>query len=181
MPDLLPSIRRIVTEKDPNGRSRIAKDAPATVIHLVPERPGFRVVKMCGVRKSPPPAFPLPTRRWPRRASSLRLVGPFYASWDFPPEPQDPAELKASHDATFKGALNEAHRDHAAQKHPGMHETATLDYAIVLEGEVWSVMDEGETLLHAGDVLIQRGTNHCWANRSTRTARVAFILIDGTP
>jgi uncharacterized cupin superfamily protein len=61
-----------------------------------------------------------------------------------------------------------------------MHRTVTLDYAIVLEGEVWAVMDDGETLMRAGDVLIQRGTNHAWANRSGKTARVAFILIDGS-
>ena len=180
MPDFLPSVRRIVTEKDLNGRSRIAEDAPATVIHLVPERPGFRVVNVWRTEESPArisaPDTTVAQKGLvpPPGGTVLRIV-------DFPPEPQDPAALKASHDATFKGALNEAHRDHAAQKHPGMHETATLDYAIVLEGEVWSVMDEGETLLHAGDVLIQRGTNHCWANRSTRTARVAFILIDGMP
>ena len=60
-----------------------------------------------------------------------------------------------------------------------MHTTDTVDYAIVLEGEIWSVMDEGETLLRAGDVLIQRGTNHAWANRSNSTARIAFVLMDG--
>jgi uncharacterized cupin superfamily protein len=48
----------------------------------------------------------------------------------------------------------------------------------VLEGEIWAVMDAGETLLRAGDVLIQRGTNHAWANRSQETARIAFVLID---
>jgi uncharacterized cupin superfamily protein len=61
-----------------------------------------------------------------------------------------------------------------------MHRTETVDYAIVLEGEIYAVMDEGEALMRAGDVLIQRGTNHAWANRSGRTARIAFVLIDGT-
>jgi uncharacterized cupin superfamily protein len=63
---------------------------------------------------------------------------------------------------------------------PGRHRTETVDYAIVLEGEIYAVMDEGETLMRAGDVLIQRGTNHAWANRSSKTARIAFVLIDGT-
>ena len=61
-----------------------------------------------------------------------------------------------------------------------MHTTQTVDYAIVLEGEIYAVMDEGETLMRAGDVLVQRGTNHAWANRSANTARIAFVLIDGT-
>ena len=62
-----------------------------------------------------------------------------------------------------------------------MHRTNSIDYAIVLSGEIWAVMDVGETKMRAGDVLIQRGTNHAWANRSNRPARVAFVLIDAKP
>jgi uncharacterized cupin superfamily protein len=54
-----------------------------------------------------------------------------------------------------------------------------VDYAIVLHGEIYARMDEGETLMRAGDVLIQRGTNHAWANRSDDVCRIAFVLIDG--
>ena len=64
---------------------------------------------------------------------------------------------------------------------PMMHTTATTDYAIVLEGEVWAVMDEGETLLNAGDVLVQRAPNPSWSVRSDEPARVAFILVSATP
>src|ERR671934_195087 len=62
-------------------------------------------------------------------------------------------------------------------KHPGMHITDTIDYAIILFGEMYAVMDDGETLMRAGDVLVQRGTNHAWSNRSGQVCRVAFILI----
>jgi quercetin dioxygenase-like cupin family protein len=60
-----------------------------------------------------------------------------------------------------------------------MHVTPTIDYAIVLQGELYAVMDQDETLMKAGDVLIQRGTNHAWSNRSGAIARIAFILVDG--
>jgi naringenin degradation protein FdeH len=60
-----------------------------------------------------------------------------------------------------------------------MHRTQTVDYGIVLDGEVVLVLDDGETVLRAGDVVVQRGTSHRWENRSGATARVAFILIDG--
>jgi quercetin dioxygenase-like cupin family protein len=60
-----------------------------------------------------------------------------------------------------------------------MHRTQTVDYGIVLEGEVTLVVDEGETTVHQGDIVIQRGTNHAWANRSGRNCRIAFILVDG--
>jgi mannose-6-phosphate isomerase-like protein (cupin superfamily) len=66
-------------------------------------------------------------------------------------------------------------------KQPGFHQTDTVDYAIVLEGEVYAVLDEGETLMRAGDVLIQRGTHHAWSNRSGKVCRMAFILIDAEP
>ncbi|MBV8714963.1 MAG: cupin domain-containing protein [Chloroflexi bacterium] len=66
-------------------------------------------------------------------------------------------------------------------KLPGFHQTDTVDYAIVLEGEVYAVLDEGETLMRAGDVLIQRGTHHAWSNRSGKLCRMAFILIDAEP
>ena len=59
-----------------------------------------------------------------------------------------------------------------------MHTTDTIDYAIVLEGEIVAVMDRDETLLRAGDILIQRGTAHGWENRSDSIARIAFVLID---
>ena len=65
-------------------------------------------------------------------------------------------------------------------KHPLMHRTDTVDYAIVLSGEIWAVLDCEETLMHAGDVLIQRGTHHAWSNRTDTPCLVAFVLIDAS-
>ena len=81
--------------------------------------------------------------------------------------------------STFGGIFSDAQHDKTEGAHPGMHRTRSVDYAIILEGEIWSVMDKDETLMRAGDVLIQRGTNHAWANRSDKTARIAFVLLDG--
>ncbi len=64
---------------------------------------------------------------------------------------------------------------------PRMHRTETIDYVIVLEGEIEMDMDDSTVKLKAGDVMVQRGTNHAWANRSTARARVAFVLIDAKP
>ena len=60
-----------------------------------------------------------------------------------------------------------------------MHRTESIDYGIVLEGEIWLVLDDSETRLGPGDVVIQRGTDHAWDNRSDGVARIAFILVDG--
>jgi len=59
-----------------------------------------------------------------------------------------------------------------------MHRTSTLDYVVVIEGEVVLVLEGSETLLKQGDVVVQRGTNHAWENRSARRARIAFFHID---
>jgi quercetin dioxygenase-like cupin family protein len=66
-------------------------------------------------------------------------------------------------------------------RHPFMHRTDSLDYAIVLSGEIWMVMDgeKDDLLLKQGDTLIQRGNNHAWSNRGTEPCVMAFVLIDG--
>ena len=83
-------------------------------------------------------------------------------------------------------ASRNARRMNVASSHTGegsrhafMHRTETVDYGIVLDGELVLIMDLGETIVRAGDIVIQRGTNHGWANRSDRNCRIAFILIDG--
>jgi quercetin dioxygenase-like cupin family protein len=62
-----------------------------------------------------------------------------------------------------------------------MHRTETIDYVIVIAGEIDMDMDDSTVHLRAGDVMVQRGTNHAWINRGTERARVAFVLVDATP
>jgi quercetin dioxygenase-like cupin family protein len=64
------------------------------------------------------------------------------------------------------------------EPHPLMHQTDTLDYIIIISGEIYLIVDEEETLLHAGDVVIQRGTNHAWSNRSDSPCIQLAILLD---
>jgi uncharacterized cupin superfamily protein len=64
-------------------------------------------------------------------------------------------------------------------KYPGMHMTTTVDYAIVIEGEIIAIMEEGEALMRVGDMLIQHGTVHAWANRSDAICSIAFVPVDG--
>ena len=64
---------------------------------------------------------------------------------------------------------------------PHMHRTETIDYVIVIEGEIEMDMDDSTVKLKAGDIMVQRGTNHAWANRSDKRARVAFVLVDAKP
>lgn len=70
-----------------------------------------------------------------------------------------------------------AHRD----GRPGMHTTRTIDYMVVLDGEVTLLLDDGEVTLHKYDTVVQRGTAHHWENRGTEPARLAFVLLDAQP
>jgi quercetin dioxygenase-like cupin family protein len=62
-----------------------------------------------------------------------------------------------------------------------MHKTSTVDYIIVLKGEIHAVMEKGETLLRAGDILVQRGTNHSWSVRGNEPCIVAAVLVSAQP
>jgi uncharacterized cupin superfamily protein len=95
---------------------------------------------------------------------------------DFPPVTPEAENIDHQ---TLVRAMGAAHDDSGAQaRHPYMHRTRTLDYAIVLKGEIDLLLDDSEVHLRAGDVIVQQGTNHAWLNRGSRTCRVAFVLID---
>jgi hypothetical protein len=94
---------------------------------------------------------------------------------DIPPE-REWAALPSL--MTSNGVVTDPAR---SARHPGFHKTATVDYAVCLEGEVWMLLDEGETVLRAGDVIVQRGTYHAWSNRSDRVCRVLIVMVDADP
>lgn len=65
-------------------------------------------------------------------------------------------------------------------KRTPMHRTRTLDYVVVIEGEIVLILDDSEVTLRKSDVVVQRGTNHAWENRADRPARMAFFHIDAS-
>lgn len=169
--------RRVVTAIGPDGKSFIEEDGPTPAFRSVEARPGYHVSNIWITGAAPSPVMApdgieahqgvLP----PKGGSVLRVI-------EYPPDPADPEELARQYAAMFGKLFDDAHRPEGG--HPGMHTTETVDYAIVIEGEITAIMDDGsETPLRQGDVLIQRGTNHAWSNKSGKPAKVAFILIDG--
>ena len=104
-------------------------------------------------------------------------AGTMFRIVEFPPDEvwQD-LDIAESFKKMGSGDAHDGEADNAM-----MHETQTTDYAIVMEGEIWAVMEAGETKLQAGDVLVQRGTNHAWSNRSDNMAVVAFVLVGAAP
>lgn len=96
--------------------------------------------------------------------------GTIFRVVDFPPE-----GAARSREAILK-EMGVA--DPGGARHATMHRTNSVDYAIVIEGEIDMLLDDSEVHLEAGDVLVQQGTNHAWVNRGARTCRMAFVLID---
>jgi len=174
----LAPVRRVVTGEGGSGRSRIIADGAAAAL-TVAERPGYRVSNIW-VTGETPAAIGAADRVAAHRGIAPPPRGTILRVIDYPPDAKDPAERRRQLAATF-GALYRDAEHRIDDQHPGMHRTLTVDYAIVLEGEIYALMDEGEKLMKAGDVLIQRGTSHAWSNRSDKPARVAFVLIDAKP
>ncbi len=176
MPQPLPPVRRIVTAIGPAGRSYIAEDGASPATLELPGSP-YRNANLWRTAAAPSAiAAPdditahkgvLP----PPSGSVLRVI-------DFPPMAGSREEQAALVAKVFATLYPDADHHEGSERSASMHTTDTIDYAIVLAGEIWAVMDEDETLMRAGDVLIQRGTAHGWENRSGEMARVAFVLID---
>jgi mannose-6-phosphate isomerase-like protein (cupin superfamily) len=105
----------------------------------------------------------------PAGGSVFRIV-------DFPPEPP---EMRSADPASMHASLGEGvPKRGKPPRHPAMHRTRTVDYAIVMAGEIDMLLDDSEIHLKAGDVLVQQGTNHAWVNRGSEPCRIAFVLID---
>jgi hypothetical protein len=105
----------------------------------------------------------------PAGGSVLRIV-------DFPPTTAEMEALDVNYQQHAIGELSP--KRGLPPRHPFMHRTRSVDYALVLSGEIDMLLDEGEIHLKAGDILVQQGTNHAWVNRGTETCRIAFVLID---
>jgi mannose-6-phosphate isomerase-like protein (cupin superfamily) len=174
-------VRRVVTGHDSRGAAVIASDgALPTVVELV-AIPGTVFHEVWNTEGSPAPigngedpsigALRLPP---PALGTRIRFV-------DIPPDTEEFLRHGAAKMQEAFGQISdvEASTVKAGSPHPLMHRTQTVDYGVVISGEITLVLDEGETLLKVGDVVVQRGTNHAWANHSGKPCRMLFILVDG--
>ena len=176
-----PPIHRVVTGHDAAGKAIVTSSGPlptivelnaipGTVFHEVWSTTGVPAPVDNGVDPTVGPLMLPP----PKQGTRIRFV-------DIPP---DTAELLAHGAQRMKDAFTEA-GDAAVSTvkedspHPLMHRTESIDYGVVIEGEVTLVLDAAEVALKPGSVVVQRGTNHAWANRSGKPCRMLFVLLDG--
>lgn len=174
----LPPVRRIVTANDASGKSYFVADGPTPGILSVPERPGY-VVSNLWQTSATPAKLDEPDKAGAIRGTVPPKNGTVLRFIDIPPEAKDPEERRRMAEATKRAIFSDLGNLGHSSRHAAHHTTETIDYAVVIEGEIWALMDEGEKLMKAGDVLIQRGTPHAWSNRSGTICRILFVLIDG--
>jgi hypothetical protein len=176
-------VRRVVTGVDERGRSFVASDGAAPNVFRSPSVPGFGASQVWAT--APGPVSNDGRAEAAGAAAEIPMYPPLggtiFRVADFPP---DAAYGQANQDRFFVDIGGTDARDgaeHSGDRHFWFHKTDSIDFAVVLEGEIWMLLDEGEVLLKAGDVLVQRGTAHSWSNRTDRRCRIAFLLLGALP
>jgi hypothetical protein len=174
------AVRRVVTGHDAEGRSVVQEDGPPARSVTLGGDGGTAFHEIWNSRATPAPidrasgepAEPGISLLPPSGGTRIRIL-------DIPPDDGSVAALPREAVRALFEAIGAGHALAENPPHPLMHRTETIDYGIVLEGELVLILDQGETVVSAGDVVVQRGTSHAWANRSDSNARIAFVLIDG--
>jgi hypothetical protein len=175
--------RRVITAVNDDGKSVFVSDGPVPNAHHYTCIPGMMTSVVYATAAPPPLAHDEgetapPGLHVPPASGETRLM-----IVTFPPDSSltgpefDPAAADAEQREFIPGLAELFEADE-----PGMHRTDTVDYDIVLDGEIWLELDDGATThLRAGDVAIQRGTRHAWRNKGDCTATMCFVLIGGAP
>ena len=176
-----PPIHRVVTGHDAAGKAIVASNGPLPSVVEIPAIPGTFFHEVWETHATPVPLdnaadsttgpLKLPP---PSHGTRIRFV-------DIPPDTADflaqgATRMKDAFTQVGDAAASTVRRD---SPHPLMHRTESIDYGVVIEGEMTLVLDDSEVLLKPGSVVVQRGTNHAWANRSGKPCRMLFVLVDG--
>jgi mannose-6-phosphate isomerase-like protein (cupin superfamily) len=176
----LPAIHRVVTGHDLDGKAIIASNGPLAAIVELAAVPGMIFHEVWETSATPAPVDNCadPTtgpmmHGAPKNGTRIRFV-------DLPPDTNYLAEADTRMKALFEEVNNvEGLTTKPNSPHPMMHRTESIDYGTVIEGELTLILDDSEVQLKPGSVVVQRGTNHAWANRTDRPCRMLFVQIDG--
>ncbi len=170
-------VRRVVTTHDADGKAVVLYDSLTPHKHAAPG--GGPVSHGMWVTGQTPADVAGPNDRFigqmgitpPKSGSVFTIV-------DFAPVAGDPPP--GVDNAAMQKRLGPEHSSPKAKppRHPAMHRTRTIDYGIILSGEIDMMLDDTEVHLKTGDVVIQQATNHAWINRGKEVCRIAFILVD---
>ncbi len=165
--------RRIVTGHDTQGKAVALYDSPKASIQRTPGGNASTLLWVTG--EAPVDMSASADRAETKVGVPPPANGTIFRIVDFPPA------QAGGHAVDHHKMLQDMGIDPATQgygRHAFTHRTRSIDYALVLEGEIDMLMDDTEVHVKAGDVLVQQGTNHAWVNNGTKPCRIAFILID---
>ena len=168
-----PEVRRVVTKIDSSGKAVVMLDGQVQLTSFRSPNPASEM----WVTPVSPPDFSWADDRGktkvglvpPKNGTIFRIV-------DFVPTTEKIDQMPI--DTMMKVAGDNAPKRGEPPKHSMMHRTRTVDYALIMSGEIDMMMDDSTVHLKAGDVVVQQATNHAWINRSGAPCRVAFILMD---
>ncbi len=168
-------VRRVVVGHDAHGKAVALFDGP-----VVPKQrsPGGNAVINLWVTGE----FPVDLSGAADKAATQVGVPPsangtIFRIVDFPPASATAAAPRVDHNKVLLAmGIDPATQGYA--RHANTHRTKSIDYAIVLDGEIDMLMDDSEIKVKTGDVVVQQGTNHAWVNNSGKSCRMAFVLVD---
>ena len=176
---MLETFRRIITVNKDDGRSTIQlNDAPGNILEL--EGSGLGDIWQSALNDPLVQQTEDPTKGPMRLEPDKGHVK--FRYFLVPPEPKKPSaeERQAQEELTAMGfeMVGASHCRVDTTRHPAMHKTETLDYIIVLRGEVTLLLDDDDVQLKQGDVVVQQATNHAWVNHGEEPAVMIAVLID---
>lgn len=173
--DILLHNRRVVTGLDAGGRSTILfSDAPPAQGDFS----GNKIAAIWGTADSPASNAGTQDAAATLFSAELARGGTRFLLAEYPPTA---GMIEEERIQRTNAGLSDAMRQHSGSQRPGMHKTDTLDYVILLRGEMTLIVDTGEVTLKAGDIVIDRGVGHAWENRGHDPALLAAIMIDAIP
>jgi hypothetical protein len=174
------SVRRVVSGDNAQGKAVIVSDETREAF----QRPGGgTAVRQLWYTETTPEPFTGKDLTDQIQGTNPPLTGSHFRVIEFPPQTGPDPDMK---DPDVRKRAHEMHQQMGvevgplgAHRSPGMHRTHSIDYALILDGEIDMLLDDPKDDVHlkAGDVVIQNGTNHAWVNRSDKPCRIAFILI----
>ncbi len=168
----------VVTGQNDESKSIIVSDGDAPHVHVFDSSGGLTVTDLWLTGSIPADNLANDELGWRNYSIEPPPKGAVFRVIDYPP---DKVRFKnIDREAAYRD-MGAAHNLVKGDTGYPMHKTRTIDFAVILSGEIYAVMDEGEVLLKAGDCLVQRGTSHAWSNRSDEPCRIAFVLIDAKP
>lgn len=175
---MVAKIRRVVTGHN-NGKATVMFDGEASNVVCVPDWDGFAVTELWVTEDMPVDnsGFGADQGSKPMRLDPEQN-GTVFRIAEVPPESAGSIKPEVLFETM---GLDKTPEEGQSSRHFTMHRTDSIDYAIVMKGEIWLILDEEEILVREGDCIVQRGTSHAWVNRGDAPCLLAFVMIDAKP